>query len=373
LPDPIAEIETFQLAGRGEQGAYGAPYGFVVKVTSASGVSGFGESDTMPAVADAIVHAAYLNEMMSGLKPALLGADATDPRAAWETMRAATLNYGRDGVTRHAMAAIDIALWDIAGKSAGKPVHELLGTARRTRVPAYASHPLGATLEETAGYARALVERGFRAVKFGWHPLGPDEERDVAIVRALREAVGPDIELLIDGGMAWDVATAISRARRFAAYGIGWLEEPLRAYDVAGYRELSRSSPVPIAAGEMAASFEELAPLIEQDAVSVLQVDISRTGLTEAMRIAALAAARGIPVVNHTYSYVLNAAASIHYACVVEETVRFECQATGNEIRDALDRRQLSPVDGFVHLPTGPGLGVSVDEAALRRFRVGGG
>lgn len=371
MPDPIAEIETFQLAGGGEQGAYGAPYGFIVKVTTRSGIVGYGESDTMPAVADAIVQAPYLNEMMGGLRHVLIGADGADPRAAWERMRLATLNYGRDGATRHAMAAIDIALWDIAGKSAGMPVHVLLGQARRTRVPAYASHPLGNSLDETRRYARALVDQGFRAVKFGWHPLGPDEETDIAIVRTLREAVGPDVDLLIDGGMAWDTETAISRAERFSDFGIRWLEEPLRAYDIKGYRALSRAAAVPIAAGEMAASHDELAPLLEQEAVSVLQVDISRTGLTEAMRIAALAASNGIPCVNHTYSYILNAAASIHFACVVEDTVYFECQVTKNEIRDALDRDQLKPIEGHVHLPSSPGLGVTVDEKALRQFRIG--
>ncbi len=370
MPDPIAEIETYQLAGKGEQGAYGAPYGFIVKVTTEGGIVGYGESDTMPAVADAIVHAPHLNEMMSGLRHVLLGADATDPQAAWERMRLATLNYGRDGVTRHAMAAVDIALWDVAGKAVGKPVHALLGQLKRARVPAYASHPLGSSLDETARYARALVEKGFKAVKFGWHPLGPDEETDLAIVRTLREAIGPEVDLLIDGGMAWDTETAISRARRFSDYRIRWLEEPLRAYDVAGYRALTRSSPIPIAAGEMAASCDEVEPLLKERAVSVLQVDISRTGLTEAMRIAALAASNRIPCVNHTYSYVLNAAASIHFACVVEDTVYFECQATRNEIRDALDRNQLRPIDGYVHVPTDSGLGVSVDETALERFRI---
>lgn len=371
MSERIARIDTFQLAGRGEQGAYGAPYGYVVRVATRSGITGYGESDTMPSVADAVVHAPRLNEMMSGLAAALVGADATDPLRAWEAMRIATLNYGRDGATRHAMAAVDIALWDIAGKVAGKPVHALLGGAKRTSVPAYASHPLGKTPEETASHARALVDLGFRAVKFGWHPLGSDAWQDVEIVRTLRDAIGPDVELLIDAGMAWDAPTALKRAQAFEEFRIRWLEEPLRAYDVAGYAELTRSSPIPVAAGEMAASFDELAPLIERRGVSVLQVDVSRTGLTEAMRIAALAAAHGIPCVNHTYSYLLNAAASIHFACTVRETALFECQVTPNEIRQALDGGQLAPVDGSVHLPMGPGLGVTVDDLVLQRFRAG--
>ena len=367
MADPIATVECFELEGKGAQGAYGAPYGFVVKITTESGISGYGESDTMPSAAAAVVAAPYLNELMSGLRAVLVGKDGSDPRAVWQIMRQATSNWGRDGVARHAMAAIDIALWDIAGKRAGAPVHALLGRARRDRVEAYASHPLGRSLDETAAFAGALVERGFGAVKFGWLPLGPDEARDVAIVRTLREAVGDDVALLIDGGMAWDAATAISRAKLFHAFDIGWLEEPLPAYDFAAYQELTQSV-VPIAAGEMAATYEELALLMATRAIAVLQVDISRVGLTEAMRVAALAERLDIPCVNHTYSYVLNAAASLHFLAVVHRTALFECQATENEIRTALDREQLPLVDGAVAVPQKPGLGVEIDDDVLSRF-----
>jgi L-alanine-DL-glutamate epimerase-like enolase superfamily enzyme len=368
LADPIASVETFVLQGKGAQGAYGAPYGFVVKVTTEGGLVGYGESDTMPDVAAAVVDAPYLNELMSGLRAVLLGTDGSDPKAVWQAMRLATSNWGRDGVTRHAMAAVDIALWDIAGKRAGVPVHALLGTARRNRLEAYASHPLGTTLEETATFARALVARGFGAVKFGWHPLGRDEAGDVAIVRTLREAIGDGIGLMIDGGMAWDADTAIERARLFRPFDILWLEEPLPAYDPAAYEKL-RNAAVPIAAGEMAASCDELALLMASGGVNVLQVDISRVGLTEAMRVAALAERLDIPCVNHTYSYVLNAAASLHFLAVVHRTAPFECQATENEIRTALDRDQLPLENGFVAVPQGPGLGVEIDDAVLRRFR----
>jgi L-rhamnonate dehydratase len=338
-----------------------------VKVTSEDGLVGYGESDTMPEAAAAVVDAPYLNGLMSGLRAVLVGTDSSDPSAVWQVMREATSNWGRDGVTRHAMAAIDIALWDIAGKRAGAPVHALLGKMRRDRVEAYASHPLGATLEESAAFAADLVTRGFPAVKFGWHPLGPDEADDVAIVRTLREAIGGRVGLMIDGGMAWDAETAITRARLFHPFDIGWLEEPLPAYDLAGYRKL-RQAAVPIAAGEMAATCEELALLMATGGIDVLQVDISRVGLTEAMRVAVLAEQLDIPCVNHTYSYVLNAAASLHFLAVVHRTVLFECQVTGNEIRAALDRDQLPLANGCVAVPQGPGLGVEIDDGVLRRF-----
>jgi L-rhamnonate dehydratase len=364
----IAAVETFPLFGRGAQGTYGAPYGFIVKVVSTDGVVGYGETDSLPAVVDAVIRAPFLNEMMSGLAPVLIGADALDPPTAWDRMAHGTLGYGRDGPVRHAMAAIDIALWDLKGKAEGRPVGDLLGGARRDRVRAYATHPLGATLEETAHHARRLVAAGFTAVKFGWHPLGRDAEADEAIVRTLREAIGPKVDLLIDGGLAWDVRTAMERCERFASYNPYWLEEPIAAYDFEGYAALRRASSIRIAAGEMAASRAELTRLIESGGVDVVQIDVSRTGLTEAKRIAAVAERHGLPCVNHTYSYALNAAASLHFVATIHDTDLFECQATPNEIRDALDSAAVRPKDGWLSVPAGPGLGVAIDEAAIARF-----
>ena len=173
--------------------------------------TGYGESDSMPSVIKAVIEAPYINEWLSGLKALLIGKDPTDSEGLWTLMSRGISNYGRDGVTRHAMAAIDIALWDIKGKAAGKPVAVLLGGIKRDRVRAYATHFLGGSLEETSGYAAALVDRGFSAVKFGWHPLGPDADRDEAIVESLRRTVGASVDVLIDAGNAWDAPTAIAR------------------------------------------------------------------------------------------------------------------------------------------------------------------
>jgi L-rhamnonate dehydratase len=366
----IETIEAIALRGRGAQGAYGAPYGLVVRVTTDSGLVGYGETDSMPSVARAVIEAPFLNEMMSGLKWVVLGQDPTDTDALWRRMARATLGYSRDGVTVQAMAAIDLALWDIKGKAARRPVCELLGGARRRAVPVYASHPLGETPEESARFAAALRNAGFRAVKFGWHPLGADPAADEAIVRALRQAIGDEVELLIDGGLAWDADTAIERCRRFAPYRIHWLEEPLAAYDFAGYARLAEAVETPIAAGEMASTAAELGRLIEEGRIDVVQVDVARVGLTQAMGVAALAARHGIPAVNHTYSYGINLAASLHFVAAIERAGLFEYQVTPNEIRDALVPGAPRPVDGCLTVPDGPGLGIEIDEAALERFAV---
>jgi L-rhamnonate dehydratase len=172
---------------------------------------------------------------------------------------------------------------------------------------------------------------------------------------------------MIDGGMAWDAETAMARAKLFRPFDISWLEEPLPAYDLAGYERL-KGAPVPIAAGEMAVTCEELSLLMSSGGIDVLQVDISRVGLTEALRVAALAEQLDIPCINHTYSYVLNAAASLHFLAVVHRTALFECQVTENEIRTALDRDQLPLENGFVAVPQGPGLGVVIDDEVLGKF-----
>ena len=364
----ISSVDSFPLRGQGQQGAYGAPYGIVVRVGTESGVFGYGESDSMPNVVKAVIEAPLLHEMMAGLKWVLLDQDPLDIERLWNRMARATLNYSRDGATLQAMAAIDIALWDLKGKLLGRPVHELLGGAKRRNLRCYATHPLGSDLPTTARFARKLRQQGFSAVKFGWHPLGPDAAGDEAIVRCLREAIGTEADLMIDGGLAWDIDTALERVRRFEPYRLFWLEEPLEPYDLAGYARLAAEAATPIAAGELASSAAELGRLIEWRCVDILQVDISRVGLTQGMKVAQQAAAAGVPSVNHSYSYGINLAASLHFAAAIERCSLFEYQATPNEIRDALVPDAPRPREGILAVPEGPGLGVTVEETALARF-----
>jgi L-rhamnonate dehydratase len=316
----------------------------------------------MPTVVQAIIEAPFLHEMMSGLKWVLLDQDPLDIEMLWARMAWATLKDSRDGATLEAMAAIDLALWDIKGKVLLKPVSELLGSARRNSIQCYATHPLGRNLEETSRFAACLCDAGFSAVKFGWHPLGADARQDEAIVRTLRQAVGPEVDLLIDDGLAWDVETSLERLKRFEPYRLFWLEEPLRPYDFRNYARLTAAGITPIAAGELAASAVELERLVEGRCVDVLQVDVSRVGLTQAMKVAAFAARHG------SYSYGINLAASLHFAAAIELTSLFEFQATPNEIRDALVPNAPKPRAGMLRLSQAPGLGVDADEEALHRF-----
>ncbi|MGH6718094.1 MAG: mandelate racemase/muconate lactonizing enzyme family protein, partial [Alphaproteobacteria bacterium] len=264
-----------------------------------------------------------------------------------------------------------LALWDIAGQAARVPVHRLLGGARRHELEVYATHPLGATLEATAAAVRALIGRGFRAVKMGWAPLGPDPEHDEAIVRTLREAAGPDVKVLVDGGNAWDAAGALERCRRFQPYDVFWLEEPLAPDDLDGYRAVTRAGGLTIAAGELCEGEGELVRLVREGGVGVVQVDVSRTGLTQAMRIAAVAAAAGTPCVNHTYTLDLNLAASLHFMAAAPLVSLCEVQGAPNPLRELLFPSGPRARGATITVPDEAGLGVRPDTRALADLGAG--
>lgn len=364
----ITEVEPFIVRAPGHLGAYGGPYGALVRVSTDEGIVGWGEADTLPEVFKTIIEAPFQDELMSGLRALLVGQDPRDPLRQWVRMWRGTSQYGRGGAAVQAMAAVDIALWDIAGKAAGKPVHQLLGAPLRDRLRVYGTHPLGATPAESAANARKVVERGLTAVKMGWSPLGPDADADEAIVKAIRQAVGPDIAVLIDGGNAWNADQAIERCRRFAPYGLHWFEEPLHPEDIEGYRRLIAAAPgMTIAAGELCATAAELLRLIGAG-VHVIQIDLARVGLTQGLRVAEAAAQAGARIVNHTYTLDCNLAASLHLMAVAPAVDLCEVQVLGNPVREALFPRRLWPEGGWLKVPTGPGLGVEPHPDGLRRF-----
>ncbi|MSP83334.1 MAG: mandelate racemase/muconate lactonizing enzyme family protein [Alphaproteobacteria bacterium] len=366
----IVDVEALVVRAPGVLGAYGGPYGALVRIATDTGLVGWGEADSLPEVIRAIIEAPYQDELMSGIRPLLLGEDPRDPRALWAKMWKGTSQFGRAGAAVQAMAAADIALWDLASQAAGVPLHRLLGTARRDRVAIYATHPLGATLEETGRFARALRERGFPGVKFGWSPFGRDADQDAAIVATIRAAVGPEIEVLIDGGNVFDVEGAIERCRRFAPHRVFWFEEPLQPEDIAGYARLTRAAATRIAAGELCATASELTRLIREGGIDVVQLDLSRLGVTQAMEVARVAGEAGVPCVNHTYTLNLNLMASLHVLAVVPEISLFEVQGLDNPLRDGLFPDRPRPFGGFLAVPQGPGLGSAPDQETLMRIRV---
>src|SRR3954447_9667647 len=225
------------------------------------------------------------------LRPMLIGDRADEPARVTEKLRQSTFWQGRGGAVEHAISGIDIALWDLFGKITGQPVSRLLGGNYRTRIKPYGSilfdepGPLRETLQMT-------VARGFRAIKLGWRPFGRRDGRtDELLVRTAREAVGPDVELMVDAGGSeqfWPhgYKWALGTARMLAGYDVVWFEEPLPPDDVDGYAELRRHSPVPIAAGEVLTRRQSFRPFLERHAVDILQPDCTKCGgLTEAWRV----------------------------------------------------------------------------------------
>ena len=288
-------------------------------------------------------------------------------------MYQASVYFGRQGVALHAMSGVDIAIWDLIGQAAGRPIWQMLGGAYRDRVRVYASMLMPERPEEIAPLVTPLLQRGFTAVKFGWGPLGRDEGLDVELIAAARAAIGPERDLLIDVGCVYTVKRAARICRRCEPYDLYWLEEPLPADDVAGYARLADMVGVRIATGEQESGVRAFRRLIEQGHVDLIQPDVSRAGgLTECRRIGEMAAAANIPLVPHAFKTGILQAASLHLAATLphgdlcELTVRDGPLARGLTNEDFLDRLEQ---DGTVAVPTAPGLGVTLRADTVARYR----
>jgi L-alanine-DL-glutamate epimerase-like enolase superfamily enzyme len=301
----------------------------------------------------------------------VIGEDPFAYEYLWHRMYQGSLYHGRRGAAIQAMSGVDLALWDIMGKALGLPVYKLLGGGFRNSVRAYASALFGDDLAHTADKVKGYVDQGFSAVKMGWEPMGPDAEHDTALVRTMREAAGPHVDVLVDAGLCWDAKTAIQRARRFAEYDIFWLEEPLHPDNLEGYRRLAEATDVRIAAGEEESSRASFVDLMDRGKIDVVQVDVTRVGgLTEAKKIAYLAHDRGLPCVNHSFTTDINIAASLHLLASIPNAILLEFCAEDSPLRTQLAKEPIQVVDGFARVPEGPGLGVELNEAVIERYRV---
>src|SRR5437764_5925969 len=322
----------------------------IVRVETDAGITGIGEVDSNPMGAKGIIEGPFSHTTAAGLGNLILGEDPFETEKIWHKMYRANIYGGRRGVGIHAMSGIDLALWDIRGKALGLPVWKLLGGGFRTTLRPYASSLFGATPAETGERARRFVGQGFTAVKFGWDPMGRDARTDVALVREARRGLGPDVDLMIDAGLVYNAKTAIQRARAFEQYDPFWFEEPLLPDDYEGYAKLSAASTLRIAAGEEESERKSFLQLMDVGKIDVVQVDLTRCGgFTEAMKIAALAADRGVPVVNHGFTTYLNVAAALHYLASIPNTLgllEFVVEE-GTTLRHHISE-PIRPVDGRV-------------------------
>jgi L-alanine-DL-glutamate epimerase-like enolase superfamily enzyme len=342
----------------------------VVRLHTDSGLVGVGEVTSQSYVCKAVFEAPRSAARRQGLANLLRGQDPLDVEGLWQHMYYHTNRYGRRGAAIHAISGADIALWDLRGKILGKPVYELLGGAHRASVRAYASYLFGDSPRETADLARLALDTGLTAVKFGWGPFGRDPALDVAHVEAARRVLGERCELMVDAGHAWDVATAQQRIPLLQPFRLTWLEEPLSQDDLRGYAALCPESLVPIAAGEGEVTRWGFEDLIERG-VQVVQPDVAFCGgLTVCREVSQLARAAGRRCVPHCFSTGINLTASLHWMAADPNGDLVEYCLRPSPLMRHLVRNLPPLLEGRVPVPSGPGLGIELDEEVLERFRV---
>jgi len=338
----------------------------VVKVTTDDGLVGWGEAHHGRAPG-AVAH--LIN---TTLRQLVLGMEAADVVGVWQRVYTRQLaSHGMGAGASIALSGIDMALWDIRAKAAGWPLYRLLGGAARP-IPAYAGGvSLGyAEPAKLVDEARALVAQGYRALKLR---VGDTPERDLERVAAVRRAFGDRLVILTDANTGYTVADARRAMPGLEAHGVGWLEEPFPAHDHRSYALAVTFAKVPLAAGENHYTRFEFTRLIEDRAITILQPDVAKTGgITEALRIAALASAWKLPIHPHTSMTGLSMAASVHFLAAIDNGGYFEADvSTGNLFRDRLTSTPYTlDANGCVGPLEKPGLGVEVDEDFLRKHPV---
>ncbi|MEE2658629.1 MAG: mandelate racemase/muconate lactonizing enzyme family protein [Candidatus Latescibacterota bacterium] len=341
----------------------------LVRIESDSGHYGLGEIVSCSYVARAVVEAPRSAPFRHGLAAIVNGMEVDDLGAIDRAMVEGTAWYGPGGIARHAMSGVDMALWDLRAKAAGVPVRRLLNANAVNRVPAYASVLWPDRPEQIARSARNFAEQGYRCVKYGWGPMGPDAVLDEELVAAARQALGDDIELMVDAGRAWDADIALQRAERFSTYRVFWLEEPLHPYDNEGYAAMASASPVPIAAGEAVTLMEEYDRLLATG-LQVVQPDLGRVGgISYAQCIAQRAVAADCRPVAHAYGTGILLAASAQWAAAGADPLTEYTQASSPLARD-LVHHTMEFRNGALVLDDTPGLGVALDPDVVARYRV---
>lgn len=335
----------------------------IVEIFTDNGLVGIGNAALSPRVTKQVINL-YL-------KPILAGADPWNVEFLWQHMYRKTMAFGRKGTVMAAISALDIALWDLLGKAAKQPVFRLLGGRTKPRIPVYASRLYSDESSKVAEEAKRYKEAGYKAMKlrFGWGPNDGAEgmQRNVALVRTVREVAGDEIDVMADAYMGWTLDYAKRMLPLLEPFHLRWLEEPVIPDDIRGYAELKSYGRIPIAGGEHEFTSYGFRDLLELRAVDYIQFDTNRVGgITQARKIAALAEAYSVPVVPHAgqmhnYHVVMASLNSpiAEYFPVVDVEV-------GNELFWYIFDGEPKAKDGFIKLDDNvPGLGLTINEKAL--------
>ena len=342
----------------------------VVEIETDEGLIGWGECYGPARITAAVVQS---------VAPWLIGQDPLRTEFLWQMIYARLRDHGQKGAVIQGLSGIDIALWDIKGKHFGVPVHRLFGGPLRSEVQAYATglyrrksgDPLRYLAEEAAGY----VADGFKAVKL---KVGFGVQEDAAVTRAVREAIGPDVALMVDANHAYDAVAAIRLGRMIEADNIGWFEEPVPPEDVAGYRAVKAAISIPIAGGECEFTRFGFRDILALRAIDIIQPDTCAAGgLSECKKIADMAEAFGVRYNPHVWGTGIAIAASLQLLAVLPSHTppslapvapMLEFDRTEHPIRQSLLLQPIEHTKGIVRVPDAPGLGIEVDREALARF-----
>jgi L-alanine-DL-glutamate epimerase-like enolase superfamily enzyme len=376
----IARVDMYHLAQEGGDEApadgsesWGVSNVCLLRLETDDGIVGWADIETQPTVARAALDAPD-QWSFRGIRHTILGQDPLEVDRLWREMYKDSIYYGRRGVAIQVMSGVVNACYDIMGKAFGVPLCKLLGGQYRDRVKAYASTLFRPTPELMATAVREYLDRGFRAIKFGYGVFRDDAGRDVELVAAAREAAGPDVELMLDP--AWfkpgiTLRNTIELCERLHPYGITWFEDCLHPENYEGYRILCGESPIPIAAGEQEATIWGFRQLLTAD-LGYVQPDLSRCGgLSVAKQIAAIAEERQIQVVPHAWLTDLLTATSLHLNAWLEHAAYLEFNVSAGPLARDLFREPITlQPDGTLLVPTGPGIGVEPDPDAIERYRV---
>ena len=338
----------------------------IVRVTTRDGIVGYGEAH------HARCPGAVAHLINTTLRQLVVGRDASDVVGVWDHVYRLQLgSHGMGAGSAIAMSGIDMALWDIRGKAAGWPLYRLLGGASRP-IPAYAGGvALGYQSPETlVDEAAALVEAGYNAIKLR---IGDTTKNDLERVEAIRKAFGNDLVILADANTAYTLADLREVLPGFEESRLGWLEEPFPPHDDRNYAAAAAITRIPLAAGENHYTRFEFSRIIEEGSIQILQPDLSKAGgITEALRIAALASAWKLPINPHVSMTGLNMAATVHFLASIDNGGYFEADVSKNNLfRDELVSTPFSlDQDGCVRPLEAPGIGVALDEDFLKSHPV---
>ncbi|HEX4767913.1 MAG TPA: mandelate racemase/muconate lactonizing enzyme family protein [Lichenihabitans sp.] len=368
----IRSIHAAPLLGESPKGGWSAEIKpedsihAIVAVHTDAGITGYGSVFTDGRLAKAAIDV---------LEPLWRGENALEPERVSEKLHQNTFWMGRGGTLTHAISGIDIALWDILGKVTGQPVARLLGGTYRERVKPYCS-----LLMEEPGPMRDLVAdyraRGFRAFKIGWGPFGrrDDPKLDEAIVRAAREGIGAEARLFVDAGASdahWPqgLKWAMRTADMLKDYGVGWFEEALVPDAIDDFCHLRRTSPVPIAGGEVLTRRQSFIPFLTRGAFDIVQPDATKVGgLSEQRRIAWMAQDFGVKYVGHGWNTALGVAADLQLAAALPNVDLVEFIGGSPYVDGILADPFVLDAEGYLPIPQVPGLGVAIDRDKLARY-----